>query len=82
LLEAKIQSIANVVAKILTEKKPNCDCVRLSVQVFVARCAFDGRTDTKNVLGGNRWIQRNGVPIGKSVSCFDRRTRFLRVTAD
>ena len=71
-----------MVAKILSEKKANGDCVRLSAQVLVAPSVFDGFADAKNVLCGNRGIQRNGVPVRKSISRFRGDARFVRVAAD
>jgi hypothetical protein len=67
--------------KVLPEKKPNCERVWLSAQVFVARNVLDGFADTKNVRCGNCWIERNSVPIRKRVSRFDCRARFVGITA-
>src|SRR5215471_14584424 len=67
LLHADIHSVAKMIAKVLTEKEPNRHCVWLSSQVSIACRVFHGFADAKNVLRRNRWIQRNNVPVRKSV---------------
>src|SRR5262249_34158110 len=70
LLQGNIQSVAKMIAKVLTEKQPSRHGVWLSPQVSLAWRVFHGFADAKNVFCRNRRIQRNSVPVRKGISCF------------